>query len=331
MLSVRSLAIYLPAASDGSRRLRGHDEDAFTMVATALERLAPGGWPPAAPVRLRLLGAARSIPPELLQGVLGRPVEIDRSEGAIADAADPVWVVGATIREPSGEPGVSVPGEGAFALVLDAPAPGEEVWQPPFLAQGDGPDLATVWKALRSGPAAPSERAVGDLGEDPAQGRAPPAHPPEDGVPPTRVSEGAYLPPATYQDGIASRWRFMADRCGSCRSITFPTRGRCRACGRADGLERLALPRENLKVDAVTWIGPGGQPTEFDDQVAVTGSYGVALVELAEGVRATVALTDTDIGTVQLGARVDTRLRRLYPIDSSWRYGRKAVAAVRPA
>jgi uncharacterized OB-fold protein len=72
-------------------------------------------------------------------------------------------------------------------------------------------------------------------------------------------------------------------------------------------------------------IGPGGQPTEFDPQVAEWGSYEVLLVELAPGARATVQLTDAEPGSVRIGDRVDTRLRRVYPIEGEWRYARKAV------
>jgi hypothetical protein len=78
-------------------------------------------------------------------------------------------------------------------------------------------------------------------------------------------------------------------------------------------------------VVATTWIGPGGQPTEFDPQVEATGPYGVVLAEFSPGVRATLQLTDADRGEVGLWDRIGTRLRRSYSMDGEWRYGRKAV------
>ncbi len=79
---------------------------------------------------------------------------------------------------------------------------------------------------------------------------------------------------------------------------------------------------------AATWIGRGGQPTEFDAEVERSGPYGVAVVELEPGVRATVPLTDTASGEIRINSKVGTRLRRLYAIDGEWRYGRKAVPLI---
>lgn len=81
----------------------------------------------------------------------------------------------------------------------------------------------------------------------------------------------------------------------------------------------------------MTTVAPGAQPTEFDVQVALTGSYSVALVRLAGSVRGTFQVTDARAGTLRVGDRVDTRLRRLYPMDGSWRYGRKVVPRPGPA
>lgn len=85
------------------------------------------------------------------------------------------------------------------------------------------------------------------------------------------------------------------------------------------------LPRDGGEVVAATSIGPGGQPTEFDEQVATMGSYSVVLVELMRGARVTLQATDSRPGELEIGSRVATRLRRLYPMEGEWRYGRKAV------
>ncbi|NNN17748.1 MAG: hypothetical protein HKL79_05255 [Thermoplasmata archaeon] len=139
------------------------------------------------------------------------------------------------------------------------------------------------------------------------------------------VSEGAYVPRPRYMENLPSRWRFVAERCAHCQSITFPVRGSCRACHRADRVERIELPLHGGTVLASTVVARGGQPTEFDHQVEESGPYGVVLVELAPLVRVTLQLADALPGTLHIGDRVETRLRRLYPMEGEWRYGRKAV------
>ncbi|MCI4336785.1 MAG: zinc ribbon domain-containing protein [Thermoplasmata archaeon] len=139
------------------------------------------------------------------------------------------------------------------------------------------------------------------------------------------VSQGAYVARARYLENLPARWRFAAERCPSCATVTFPPRGRCRRCATTTGLERVELPREHLEVEAVTVVAPGAQPAEFDGQVAAMGSYGVVLARLAPGVRATLQVTDTDPHGIKVGDRVRAVLRRIYPMEGAWRYGRKAV------
>ncbi|MFZ0699416.1 MAG: OB-fold domain-containing protein [Thermoplasmata archaeon] len=141
------------------------------------------------------------------------------------------------------------------------------------------------------------------------------------------VSEGAYVPRPRYVENLPSRWRFVAERCGHCQSLTFPARGSCRSCHRSDRIERIDLPLHGGTVLASTVVARGGQPTEFDHQVDESGPYGVVLVELAPMARVTLQVADAPPGTVRIGDRVDTRLRRLYPMEGEWRYGRKAVPA----
>ncbi len=331
---------YLPAYTDGSRRVRGSDEDSFTFVAAAIERLFSGGPVPAGPVAIRRLGAATDLDPDLISGILGttvRPTEPPRAaplllgqalDLATSSGSTPELVVGAVLD--AAEPGPTArpappPGEGAYALLVDTLSGPDPGLVPSGFGPAPGEELsALMGVAARSG-AAPTPTWRGDWGADPRGGIPRPSFPAPAAALPVRVSEGAYLPPASYREGIASRWRFEAERCASCGTTTFPIRGRCRGCGRTDGLVVTPLPREGLRVVAVTWIGAGGQPTEFDDQVAATGPYGVALLELAPGVRATASLTDVAAPPVGIGALVRTQLRRLYALDGAWRYGRKAI------
>jgi uncharacterized OB-fold protein len=138
-------------------------------------------------------------------------------------------------------------------------------------------------------------------------------------------SEGAYVPRPRYVENLPSRLRFVADRCGHCAVTTFPVRGFCRGCGAADGLVRVELPRQVGEVLAVTTIHAGAQPTEFDWWVSARGAYDVALVEIAPKVRVTLQVTDAAPGQIRPGDHVGTSVRRLYPMEGEWRYGRKAV------
>lgn len=138
-------------------------------------------------------------------------------------------------------------------------------------------------------------------------------------------SEGAYLPFPRYAEGLASRWRLEGERCGRCQYLSFPARGACRGCGAVDGLRAEGLPREGGVVEAVTTVGAGAQPTEFDPQVEERGPYSVAIVRFGESVRATLQVTDAPAGALRVGDRVRTALRRLYATEGAWRYGLKAV------
>jgi uncharacterized OB-fold protein len=139
------------------------------------------------------------------------------------------------------------------------------------------------------------------------------------------VSQGAYVPHARYLENLGSRWRLIGERCSTCRALTFPSAGRCRSCGRSDGLRAEGQGRTGLEVEAVTTIGPGAQPTEFDALVEAAGAYEVAVVALGSRARATVQVTDARPGEVHVADRVRLVLRRLYPIEGEWRYGLKAV------
>jgi uncharacterized OB-fold protein len=146
-----------------------------------------------------------------------------------------------------------------------------------------------------------------------------------DPIPLDRVSEGAYLPRPRYLESLPSRWRLVAERCGRCGVRTFPPRGVCRGCGSRADLRPDPLPLDDGVVEAVTTVHAGAQPTEFDPQVERFGDYDVAIVRLAPDVRATFQVADAPPGTLRVGDRVRTALRRLYPQEGEWRYGRKAV------
>ncbi len=344
MRGILKAAVYQPAWTDRGRRVRGPDEDAFTMAATAVERAVRGRAGPDRTWTVRVLGPDLSASSDGFAGVVGGPVRLHEGPSGLAGLAEeisqgmhddgPVLVVGVDLDPDaldSSAVRVVLPTEGAVAFLIDEhPAD-----TPPLVDLGPLPSGPYVVPRLlavhRSRGAASALRWVGDWEAAPGAGR--PAEAWSDREPamhPVRVSEGAYLPKPRYLEGLASRWRLVADRCDACGATTFPARGRCRSCGRGDRLEPRPLPFDGGTVLAATWIGRGGQPTEFDAEVERSGPYGVAIVELEPGVRATLPLTDAASGEIRIQSRVGTRLRRLYAIDGEWRYGRKAVPLTPP-
>ncbi len=308
----------------------GPDEDPFTLAVAALERATGNALPAAARTQVDWLGPCPEVARWGIAAALGADVELRShpSDGPtlasiLAEPTEPSEVRWVLLVEPGDSPpeGRSALAAGSVALSLRAGSSGgvDPSSLPPN-RDGESPvDRVVRW--LGGTPAGPS----GDLPKRPAAGPKSSGSRAGGAAAPSTVSEGAYVPRATYLAGIPSRWRFEAESCPHCGHLGFPRRDRCRACGRSDGLTIVRLPRDEATVEAVTWIGSGGQPTEFDGQVAESGPYGVALVGLPGGVRATLQLADTGPGSVRIGDRMSTELRRLYPMDGEWRYGRKAV------
>jgi len=317
------------------------DEDAFTLGATAAERAWVDRDRPADPLVVHLIGefplvADWGFPVLLGRGTAemvrhpGDAFELARAAREVEEAGEgPALVVAADLpeRAPGGAGSTPSPfGAGAVALLFDTSAkPGPSRFEP--TAQ----DRSAVALALRVGKKGHDrlrkEAWRGDWDLAPAAGRRIDMEQTLRGANRdlSAVSEGAYVPRARYFENLPSRWLFTADECGECHEATFPSRDVCRRCGRRDTLAPTSLPRDDVQVVAVTTIGRGGQPTEFDAQVQAAGPYQVALVEVANGIRITLQVTDAEAGEVRVGQRVNTLLRRLYPMEGEWRYGRKAV------
>ncbi|HEV8049036.1 MAG TPA: zinc ribbon domain-containing protein [Thermoplasmata archaeon] len=156
---------------------------------------------------------------------------------------------------------------------------------------------------------------------------APPA--PDDPTSLDARAEGAYVPRPRYLENLPSRWRLVAERCGVCGRLTFPARGACAACGSGE-LTAVPLARTRWRVEAATTVHPGAQPTEFDRTVAAAGAYSVVVARSSEGPRATFQVAGPP-GTAPVGTTIAPVLRRLYPMEGEWRYGRKAVPVGPPA
>jgi uncharacterized OB-fold protein len=340
MRSVVRIASYVPVGSSGSVRVGASDEDAFTLGVTAVERVWGDTDRPSEPVSVHLLGEYPPMADWGFPAILGREAKVVRHPGDAEELARTLRM----LEEGEGGPGLVVAAElpervtrpdgyasspvGAAAVAYLLEASGETR---PFPLKKADPRRSAVATTLQRGKAggrgAQAVAYVGDWDTIPAANR------PLDLERVRRaaerdasaVSEGAYVPRARYLENLPSRWRFVADECGTCHEVTFPARGVCRRCRRRDNLTPVALARDGGRVVAITTIGQGGQPTEFDAQVESSGPYQVALVEIASGIRLTLQMTDASPGEVGVGDTVNTLLRRLYPMEGEWRYGRKAV------
>jgi uncharacterized OB-fold protein len=343
--SVVRIALATPAGSAGGRRVAAADEDAFTLAASAVERVLPDPEHLDGPVRIHLLGEFPPVAEWGFAALLGRSVEIEQDSDhatALARAlksaeegeGGSALVVAAEMPERTDDPDVpgrSPLGAAGVAFLLEPSAEASPLHLAKGIA-GRSTAAAALQLAARDDG---TERTggvtfVGDWNARPDAGQALDLEATRRAADraTTAVSEGAYVPRARYLENLPSRWRFAADRCDACGQVTFPARGNCRRCGRRDALSTVQLPRDGARVLAVTTIRKGGQPTEFDAQVEASGPYEVALVDLAGGARVTLQVTDAAPGTLRVGGSVDTRLRRLYPMEGEWRYGRKAVPSL---
>lgn len=319
-----------PTDRSGRPCAASFDEDELTLAVSAIERLWEDGPPLGTPGRILLVG---DLPPSAdtdLPRFLGGSAGVERhgtgtlaARAAFESAVDagrgtePCLVVAVEIGSRESDLTAEAADAAVAVWVADRPGPGIAHAS----SEGPAPRSAVEELARRagveaSGPGTPSPN---DARTARASGAELPLRP---GQP---VSQGAYVPRPRYAEGLRSHWRFVGEQCGACGTLSFPTRGRCRNCGGTTSLTAVDLPRQGGEVVASTTVGPGGQPTEFDDQVARSGPYGVVLVELAPGARVTLQVTDARPGELGVGARVGTSLRRLYPMEGEWRYGRKAV------
>lgn len=344
MRAIQKAAAYIPPGTVDGRRVAGPDEDGFTLGATAVERLldasegAPGigrillvgDLPPSAETDLARFLATSVLMERFRAGEEGLRSAL-RAALEAESASAPSLVVAVDFRGHSNPQSAPSPGRFgdagvAVRIMEDSPPHPPDDLGPPSRDPGSATGL--LFRLAKERRDRDPSTWVGDwdsTGEGAHRtAQTPPGHGGELASN-SPVSQGAYVPKARYLENIPSRWWFAGERCAACGIVTFPARGRCRQCGAREGLVAVRLPRDGGQVIAATVIGPGGQPTEFDAQVEALGPYGVVLVELAPGVRVTLQSTDGLPAQMPIGSRVATRLRRLYPMEGEWRYGRKAV------
>lgn len=111
------------------------------------------------------------------------------------------------------------------------------------------------------------------------------------------------MPSPRYWREIPARYRLEAARCKSCEKVVYPARRACPGC-RGTEWEATALSRKGKVVTStVVHVAPG--------DFAMEVPYAVALVEVPEGPRLMVQVTDCDPAEVRPGQEVALEFRRI--------------------
>jgi len=134
-------------------------------------------------------------------------------------------------------------------------------------------------------------------------------------------SEGAYVSPAAWEETLEARLRLLCPAAGHAGQAAPATRG-VPDCGGED-LEAFRA-RPLGAVHAVTRISRGGAPSEFALQQTLVGSYGVAVIDLTDGVR-TVRPSRAETRGRSRSARRSAPVAPALRTGGRVRYGLKAV------
>ena len=135
---------------------------------------------------------------------------------------------------------------------------------------------------------------------------------------------GAYVSVPSWRRTIPQRHRLVAGQCPVCDALAFPPEGACTECGNLVAFDPTPLPREGTVV-AATSISRGGEPPEFADQQAASGSYAVVIASFeTDGKRVSIPLqVVAEQSTPAIGDDLTTVVRRLYEQEGVVRYCRK--------
>jgi uncharacterized protein len=109
--------------------------------------------------------------------------------------------------------------------------------------------------------------------------------------------------PSRYWREIPQRYRFEAEKCGTCGAIAFPPRPICPGCGgRQFDPVRLAESGKLLTYTIIR-VAPAG----FEDQ----SPFALGIAELDDGVKLTAQVVDCDFAALKVGLRVRLEFRRI--------------------
>lgn len=122
-----------------------------------------------------------------------------------------------------------------------------------------------------------------------------------------------------YWREIPHRYRLEAHKCKKCLEIQFPKRLICPNCG-GTTFEQIQLSREG-KLITYTIIHVG--PSKFKNQTP----YGIGIVELKEGVRLLMQITDCELSDLKTDMPLAIEFRRISEEGDAGiiNYGYKAV------
>ena len=101
--------------------------------------------------------------------------------------------------------------------------------------------------------------------------------------------------------------------------MNFPYRDTCVRCGARGEYDVVKLSRRG-RIHSFSIISTGSSPPEFYEAERKIGQYGVAIVELGDGVRVMAQLTEFDPDEIEIGAEVEAVIRRLYEEEGVVRY-----------
>lgn len=127
------------------------------------------------------------------------------------------------------------------------------------------------------------------------------------------------LTPQRYWREIPQRYRLEAGKCKGCGKVHFPPRLVCDSC-KGREFETVNLPDEG-KIHTFTVIHTPG--SEFKDQAP----FGLAVVELDNGVNLMCQVADCDPTTLEIDQRVKIEFRKVLEDGKAGVlcYGYKAV------
>ncbi|WP_135825876.1 zinc ribbon domain-containing protein [Halorussus ruber] len=241
-----------------------------------------------------------------------------RAAGALGVGTETIQA-GATVHDLGDTGAASVPLGIAKAL-----AEGAETVLAASFGSGAGADALLVESAGEGGEGIPASLALDD-GEEVSYAeylrkRGELTSGPPDGG-------GAYVSVPSWKRTLDQRHRLLAGKCPDCGSLNFPPEGACNACkSLVDDYETVELTGEGT-VEAATVISQGGAPPEFAEQQAQSGDFGVAVVALEgpDGGEASIPaqVVGVEAGSVEIGDRVETTMRRIYTQEGVTRYGFK--------
>ncbi|MHA1144906.1 MAG: Zn-ribbon domain-containing OB-fold protein [Candidatus Helarchaeota archaeon] len=134
----------------------------------------------------------------------------------------------------------------------------------------------------------------------------------------------AHVSVPKYWQALPQKYLLVAGKCKNCGKLNFPPMTLCTKCGKTNTQEEIEL-KGSGKVYSYTIIGRGGAPPEFAKMQKKCGPYAIAVVELDEGQKINVQLTDIPdpFNDVKIGMEVTAVFRRIYEQENVVRYGLK--------